>query len=113
MLKTEQIDRMIPLVGFTLEVFQQYPEGFTRYYDKSESLSAMLGKYLRERKLLPTTDHAVYSLRRSFQDRILAVNAPDRVQAELMGHRFNRQEYGLGASLQQKLEWLQKIQLKR
>lgn len=47
-------------------------------------------KFLRENDLLPSKDHTMYSLRHSFQDRILCVNAPDRIQAELIGHKFDR-----------------------
>ena len=37
---------------------------------------------------------------------------PDRVQADLMGHKFNREKYGKGSTLEKKLEWMQKIQIK-
>lgn len=111
-LKTKYRKRIIPLVGFALDAFKACPNGFTDYHDKPDSLSGTLSKYLKENKLLPSKNHTVYSLRHSFQDRLLAVNAPDRVQADLMGHKFNRQAYGNGASLEQKFEWLQKIKLK-
>jgi hypothetical protein len=62
--------------------------------------------------LLPTDQHSVYSLRHSFQDRLTAVNTPDRIQADLMGHKFNRSVYGTGATLVHRLEWMEKIQLK-
>jgi hypothetical protein len=62
--------------------------------------------------MLPSENHTAYSLRHSFQDRLTAVDASDRVQADLMGHKFNRETYGKGASLEKKFEWLQKICLK-
>lgn len=111
-LKTKYRKRIIPLVGYALEAFKNHPEGFTDYRDNPDRLSNELGKYLRENNLLPSDQHTVYSLRHSFQDRLLAVNAPDRVQADLMGHKFQRQSYGNGASLEQKLEWMKKIRLK-
>lgn len=80
--------------------------------DKPDSLSGALSKYLKSNGLIPSDKHTVYSLRHSFQDRLLAANAPDRVQADLMGHKFHRPYYGEGSSLKQKLEWLQKVQLK-
>lgn len=112
-LKTKYRMRKIPLVGFALDAFKACPNGFTNYHDRPDSLSSTLNKYLSENNLLPSENHSVYSLRHSFQDRLLAVNAPDRVQADLMGHKFNRQAYGKGASLLQKNEWLQSIQLKK
>lgn len=111
-LKTPHSQRDIPLVGFALDAFKSMPEGFPKYRDKSDQLSATVNKFLRENGLFPTKKHSVYSFRHSFQDRILNVNAPDRVQAELMGHKFHRPKYGDGATLKLKLEWLNKIQLK-
>lgn len=111
-LKTKYRKRTIPLVGFALDAFKACPQGFTDFYDKPDFLSGIINKHLVDRKLMPTDDHSIYSLRHSFQDRLLAVNAPDRVQADLMGHKFNRQAYGDGASLSQKDKWLEKIQLK-
>jgi integrase len=112
-LKTKYRQRKIPLVGYALEAFKACPNGFTDYRDKPDTLSATLSKYLKENKLLPSPDHTVYSLRHSFQDRLLAVNAPDRLQADLMGHKFNRPAYGDGASLVQKQEYLKLISLKK
>ncbi len=111
-LKTKYRKRIIPLVGFALKAFKACPNGFTDYKGRPDSLSGTLNKYLSENGLFPTDQHTVYSLRHSFQDRLLAVNAPDRVQADLMGHKFHRQLYGNGASLEQKFEWLLKIALK-
>lgn len=111
-LKTKYRTRTIPLVGYALDAFQAYPNGFSEHYTSSDHLSNTMNKYLRENGLLPSKKYSVYSLRHSFQDRILAVNAPDRVQADLMGHKFSRESYGNGSSLKHKLEWLEKINLK-
>ena len=111
LLKTKYRKRIIPLVGFALAAFKACPNGFTDYHDSPDRLSATIGKHLRENNLLPTEHHSVYSLRHSFQDRLLAVNAPDRVQADLMGHKFTRQSYGNGSTLKQKFEWMEKTKL--
>ncbi len=94
-----------------LQIFQKFPAGFPRYFDRSESLSATVNKYLKESSLLPSDKHSLYSLRHSFQDRMTEVNMPCRVQCELFGHKFNRPEYGSGPSLELKREWLEKIRL--
>lgn len=83
-LKTKYRKRIIPLVGYAFEAFKACPQGFTAYRDAPDALSNALNKYLSENALLPTKRNTVYSLRHSFQDRLLAVNAPDRVQAHLM-----------------------------
>jgi integrase len=111
-LKTKYRPRTIPLVGYALDAFRACPNGFTKYHDRTDSLSGLLGKYFRQHKLLPTDQHSIYSLRHSFQDRLLSVNTPDRIQADLMGHKFGRPRYGDGATLAHKLEWMQKICLK-
>jgi integrase len=111
-LKTYFRPRKIPLVGFALDAFQACPKGFDRYQSNPDSLSSLLSKYLRTNNLLPTEKHVVYSLRHSFQDRLLHANAPDRLQTDLMGHKFQRPAYGEGSTLQHRLEWLKKIQLK-
>lgn len=107
-LKTPHSARRIPLVGYALSAFQNCPKGFASYQDNSDMLSTRLNKYLRANNLLPTEQHSVYSLRHSFQDRLLSVNAPDRVQAELMGHKFKRPRYGDGSTLEHKREWLER-----
>jgi len=112
MLKTPHSERTIPLVGYALEAFKAMPNGFPKYRDKPDNMANAVNKFLRKNKLLPSDKHSVYSFRHSFQDRILSVNAPDRVQAELMGHKFNRPKYGNGASLELKKEWLDKVCVK-
>jgi integrase len=111
-LKTDYRARTIPLVGVSLWAFQQMPGGFPRYHDREASLSALVNKYLLARKLRPTKLHVLYSLRHTFQDRILKAKTPDRVQTDLMGHGFDRPEYGDGAPLELKREVLQQIQFR-
>ncbi|THU41857.1 hypothetical protein FAM09_07085 [Niastella caeni] len=110
--KTKYRRREIPLVGFALDAFKECPNGFTDYVGKPDTLSATLNSYLRGNNLFPTEDHTVYSLRHSFQDRLLASKALDREQADLMGHKFERPDYGVGVTLAQKLECLEKIRIK-
>ncbi|TFF36198.1 DUF6538 domain-containing protein [Mucilaginibacter psychrotolerans] len=110
-LKTKYRKRLIPLTGFALDAFKKYPLGFSTLIDNPDSISSAIAKYLKENDLLPTDKHSLYSLRHSFQDRLLAVNTPDRVQADLMGHKFVREAYGNGSTLEQKKEWMLKIQL--
>ncbi len=108
-LKTSHSEREIPLTGYALKALQEMPEGFSHYRNRSDTLTTNANKFLRTNNLFPTEKHSVYSLRHSFQDRILAVDAPDRVQTALMGHKFNRPSYGNGPSLEQKMKWMKKI----
>ena len=110
-LKTKFRERSIPLVGYALDAFKACPNGFPRYKDKPDTLSNDLSRHLKDNKLLPSDKHTTYSLRHSFQDRLVVVNAPDRVQADLMGHKFSRTAYGEGSTLEKKMEWIEKIKL--
>lgn len=110
-MKTEHSQRQMPLIGVALEAMKRHPDGFERYRDKAASLSALVNKYLDHKKLLGP-GQTLYSLRHTFEDRLTAAETPDRVAAELMGHKYHRPRYGLGASLAQKRKWLQKIAYK-
>lgn len=110
--KTTQSERDVPLVGFALAAVKMHPAGFPRYRDKADSLSNLVNKVLSNHDLLPTDDHSFYSLRHTFEDRLTAVEAPEKVVASLMGHKWHRPRYGAGPSLAQKQEWLSKIAYK-
>ena len=110
-LKTPQSERDIPLVGSALIAFRELGGGFVRYRGKSDLISSTINKYLRENDLVPSDRHSLYSLRHSFEDRLTAVEPPDKVQAALMGHKYVRPKYGHGPSLEQKKLWLDKIAL--
>ncbi|GEP11445.1 tyrosine-type recombinase/integrase [Methylobacterium gnaphalii] len=112
-MKTEQSERDIPLVGVALEAMKLQPDGFPRYRHKSDSLSALVNKFLDSKKLLREDGQTLYSLRHTFEDRLTAVEAPDKLAAALMGHKYHRPRYGVGPSLAQKREWLEKIAFKK
>jgi integrase len=109
LLKTDHSERDIPLVGLALEAMKRHPEGFHRYFDKGSSLSATLMKHFSKHQLLPTTKHKIYSFRHSFKDRLKAVEAPEELIDEMMGHRTDKPRYGDGYGLRLKLKYLQMI----
>ena len=108
-MKTTHSERDVPLVGIALEVTKRRPEGFPRYRHKADSLSALVNKVLSSAGLLPTDDHSLYSLRHTFEDRLTAIEAPEKVIATLMGHKWQRPKYEAGPSLEQKQHWLRRI----
>lgn len=112
-LKTRYSERDIPLVGYALEAVKDFPHGFKKYRNRVDAIGTRLNKLFRANGLFPSDKHSFYSMRHSFQDRILSINTPDRIQADLMGHKFLRPSYGDGASLEQKHFYLQKIQLRQ
>lgn len=111
-LKTEYSPRKIPLVGYALEGFRNLPDGFIRYRDKSDILTTATNKFLRVHKLVPPKGYTCYSFRHSFQDRLLKAKTPDRIQTDLMGHKFDRPDYGLGADMETKLDYMNMVCIK-
>lgn len=107
--KTKRAVRDIPLVGVALEAMQEFPEGFPRYRDTPSSLSGIQLKYMRNHGLMETEEHVIYSLRHSFEDRMLKATFPERVKADLMGHDINRERYGAGLPLSDMADLLEGI----
>lgn len=108
-LKTPQSARDVPLVGVALAAMNAHPNGFPRYRDNEGSLSALVNKVLKLRNLRPVSGQSLYSLRHTFEDRLTAVEAPEKLIAMLMGHKYSRPKYGAGPSLAQRQEWLLRI----
>ncbi|WP_416883029.1 tyrosine-type recombinase/integrase [Marivita sp.] len=107
-LKSQYARRVIPLTGVSLEAFKEFPEGFPRYRD-SATFSAIVNKFLRGKGMLETPRHSFYSLRHSFEDRMLAAGIDDRIRRDLFGHRLDRERYGKGASLEHVAELVARI----
>jgi integrase len=107
-LKSANARRIIPLFGISLKAFRANPDGFPRYAD-NPSLSDTVNKFLRENKLLESDKHTMYSLRHSFEDRLLGAGTDERIRRDLMGHRLTRERYGKGADLVQLQRVLQAI----
>ncbi|MDW9689326.1 integrase [Sinorhizobium meliloti] len=93
-IKTKSSIRRVPLVGVALEAMRKFPNGFPRYRDKSNSLSAVLGKFFRENGLFPTDEHVIYSFRHSFEDRMKEGHVDAELRKILMGHAIDRPDYG-------------------
>ena len=110
-LKSKSAKRDIPLLGVSLEAIKQCPNGFPRYREKTDSLSATLGKYFRTRNLMPTANHRIYSFRHSFEKRMLEAGLDYGLRCKLIGHYNNRPEYGDGGSLSFRRDELAKMTL--
>ncbi|MEQ1715040.1 MAG: tyrosine-type recombinase/integrase, partial [Hyphomicrobium sp.] len=108
-LKTDHSERDMPLVGLALAVMKEFREGFPRYRSSPDSFSATANKALGAAGLRPTPDHTVYSLRHTFKDRLIALEVPERIQDELMGHAIREIKYGAGSGLRQRADWLAKV----
>ncbi|TPK49611.1 integrase [Mesorhizobium sp. B2-5-4] len=110
-LKNKVAPRIIPLVGVSLEAFKQCPKGFPRYQESSAGLSATVNSFLRENGLLETEEHTLYSLRHSFEDRMIAAKVDERIRRDLFGHALGRERYGEGATLAHKRDVIQSFAL--
>ncbi|MFV0383670.1 tyrosine-type recombinase/integrase [Paracoccus sp. (in: a-proteobacteria)] len=108
-LKSEYADREIPLVGVSLDAIRKCPNGFPTYAD-NPALSATINKFLSESGLRETPDHSLYSLRHSFESRMMKADFPERLKADLMGHRLKRERYG-EMDFAHMRDWLLKISI--
>ena len=108
--KTKNAKRTIPLAGISLEAIRECKNGFPRYRNKA-GLSATINNFLRGNGLMETQDHVLYSLRHSFEDRLLAAGVDERIRRDLMGHALDRERYGSGASLEMALSLVQRVAL--
>ncbi|WP_062223053.1 tyrosine-type recombinase/integrase [Aureimonas sp. D3] len=112
-LKTPFSKRELPLVGPSLEGAKLLLATAGEYKDNTDSLSALVGNFFRDHDLRERERQTLYSLRHSFKDRLTAADAPDIIDARLMGHKFNRPGYGDGPTLEKKFEWVKKIAIYR
>jgi integrase len=106
--KTKTSKCVIPLTGVSLEAMREGRNGFPRYRD-NPGLSATINSFLRDNKLMETDDHVLYSLRHSFEDRLLAAGVDERIRRDLMGHSLGRVRYGSGASLEMAHDLIQRV----
>lgn len=110
--KTQDSVRSIPLVGTALVAMRLQPKGFPRYVDKGASFSGYVNAFMSDKGLRPTPKHTVYSLRHTFKDRLVAMEAQDSLIEALMGHSDDHPKYGKGPSLELKLKWMKRIAFK-
>jgi integrase len=108
-IKNKTSRREIPLTGVSLEAFRAFPAGFAHYREKPATLSATVNKYLRENGLMESDRHVMYSLRHSFEDRMLRGRIDERLRRELMGHSLGREKYGQAGGLAFKFGELSRI----
>jgi integrase len=109
-LKTKHARRLIPLAGVSLEALRAFPDGFP-YYRASEGLSKAVSDYMTANGLRESPAHSLYSLRHSFEDRMLKAGVDERIRRDLMGHRLTRERYGDGADLEHLHRLIQAIAL--
>ncbi|MRX52294.1 integrase [Paracoccus sp. S-4012] len=108
-LKSIYADRTVPLVGISLDAARTCPDGFPTYAD-NPGLSNTINKFMAENGLRETPDHTLYSIRHSFESRMIKADFPERLKADLMGHRLQRERYG-EVPLVHMRDWLLKIAL--
>ncbi|MEE9380615.1 MAG: DUF6538 domain-containing protein [Hyphomonadaceae bacterium] len=108
--KTDRSERDIPLVGISLEAAKRAaPRAFAHYYDRGELFSANMMKNFRNRGLLESPTHKIYSFRHAFEKRMQEANIDYGLRCLLMGHRTTRPIYGDGGSLEYRRGELLKI----
>ncbi len=108
-LKSASSSRDIPLIGVSLEAMKRAPNGFPRYREKGNSLSAALLKTFHTRGLMESKKHCIYSFRHAYEKRMLEAGLDYGLRCTLMGHKNTRPQYGDGGSLEYRRKELLKI----
>jgi integrase len=108
-IKNKTSKRTIPLAGVSLEAFREFPNGFPTYREKPASLSATVNKFLKSNGLKETDKHVFYSLRHSFEDRLLREGVDERVRRDFLGHALDREKYGEGGGLAFQLKMIKRV----
>ncbi len=103
-LKTPHSERKLPLLGVSLEAARQLVAkgGWSpNRLGKNMVATSAINKWLRENDVFPEAGQSLYSLRHHFQDQLTKLGVVDRVQCQLMGHKFERPKYGEGLELEE------------
>lgn len=100
-LKSDESERKIPLLGVSLAAMRLQPQGFPRYFDAADHASNLINQAMANRGLKPSEKHTLYSIRHTFEDRLTALNPMDKIVAYLMGHSYSRPKYGSPPTLAQ------------
>jgi integrase len=100
-LKNDHSERRVPLHGVSLDAARDAlgaakgDELFPAYFGR-DKVSDTINKFLRENGLKESETTTLYSLRHSFEDRLIEAGVADRVRADLFGHALQRERYGEG-----------------
>jgi len=100
-LKNDHSERKVPLHGVSLDAARdalgaaEDEDLFPAYFGK-DKVSDVINKFLRQNGLKESETTTLYSLRHSFEDRMIEEGVLDRVRADLFGHALQRERYGAG-----------------
>lgn len=100
-LKTDHSERLLPLLGVSLEAATELAEGggWGKRLGKNMYATSVINRAMRENGIVTDRRQSLYSLRHWFQDQLTKRDVIDRAQAQLMGHKFHRPKYGFGKDL--------------
>ena len=106
-LKNDNSERSVPLAGVSLRAAEEALAAaqsmgrteddwvFPTYAGK-DKLTAAVNSYLKAHGLREKPNTTFYSLRHSFEDRLIEAGVDERVRRDLFGHALNSERYGTG-----------------
>jgi len=89
-LKTLHSERFIPLLGVSLDAAKELvvQDGWGKRLGKNMYATTIINKHFRTSNTFEKEKQSFYSLRHWFQDQLMQLGVVDRVQCQLMGHKF-------------------------
>ena len=112
-LKTAHSDRKIPLVGVSLEAAKALyaQNGWGKRAGKNMYSTSIINRHFKAKNIFTEEKKSFYSLHHWFSDQLVQLEVIDRIQCQLIGHRFQRPVYGKGCSLEMLQEIVKKFAL--
>ena len=107
--KTENSNRVVPLLGISLEAMKLAPNGFPRWRTRRKDFSSTVNPFCRKNKLFTSDLKRLYSIRHSFKDRAIRAGIDEETRNNLIGHAIDVERYGIGGGLAFKQKELAKM----
>lgn len=111
-LKTENSQRILPLVGVSALAFTKLRDGNeNRYIGKPNNFSGACNKFFRKNGLYEREGQSVYSMRHTFKNRMIIAGIDTELRDHFMGHAGDRPEYGIGGSIEHRYDLLEGMRI--
>ena len=86
--------------------------GWGKRAGKNMYATSIINRHFKAKNIFTEEKKSFYSLRHWFSHQLVQLEVIDRIQCQLIGHRFQRPVYGKGCSLEMLQEIVRKFALR-